>query len=203
MITTYKLVKENITLNLSSPHVKTPSNYRPYFIPVRDVSSFPSQTDEEFVISPLLHGTFACSLVQNGGTKTELPFPGTPFSFSEEVTCSFSLTILTLSSFLSIPKAMSTAFWKASNSEVISGLLSSSICCLALFLACVKEGGSCSSSRSIFWNSSMVSWLEGVSWKSPNLFLMVDSLIRTTRTTSRTVLLNPCNLAETKRAVKD
>ena len=27
--------------------------------------------------------------------------------------------------------------------------------------------------------------------------------MRTTRTTSRTVLLKPCNLAETKRAVKD
>ena len=109
--------------------------------------------------------------------------------------CTFSLVE-------SIPKIFSIDFWKDSNSEVISGLFNSSSCCFALLLACVKQGGSCSSSRSIVWNSSMVSWLEGVSRKSPNLFLIVVSLIRTVLTTSRTVRLKPCNLAATKRAVE-
>ena len=97
-------------------------------------------------------------------------------------------------------KRFSISSWKCSSSFAIAGLFRSSVCCLIRFLACVNDGGSCSSSKSIFWNSSTVSWLEGVSLNSPSLFLMVVSLIRTTFTTSRTVLLKLCKRAATRIA---
>lgn len=145
--------------------------------------------------------------LQSGGTKVEVPSLGTwqvafTVIFSETTTGVLSSALVVKSVEGSTPKARLIAFWNACSSEVISGLLSSSSCCLALRRAAVNEGGSCSSSRSMVWNSSIVSWLDGVSRKSPNLFLMVVSLIRTVFTTSRTVLQKPCNLADTKRAGK-
>lgn len=73
-------------------------------------------------------------------------------------------------------------------------------CCFDFFLASLKLGGSCSCSRSILRNSSMVSRLEAVSLKSPSLFLMVPSDSFTTLATSLTDLLKLCSLAATSSA---
>ena len=74
--------------------------------------------------------------------------------------------------------------------------------CLDLFLASLKLGGSCSCSRSIFRNSSMVSRLEAVSLKSPSLFLIVPSESFTTFAISFTERLKLCNLAATNSAIE-
>ena len=50
--------------------------------------------------------------------------------------------------------------------------------CLAFFLASKKQGGSCSCSRSILRNSSIVRRLEGVSLKSPSLYNDVEQRVK-------------------------
>ena len=66
-------------------------------------------------------------------------------------------------------------------------------CCnLAFLLPSVKHGGSISSSRSIFWNSSIVSWLDGVASNSANLKIILFTV------TSRKTAANTDRQIESK-----